>query len=318
MAAAGPVILLGGPTCSGKSELAVRLAGELGGVIVNADSMQVYADLAILTARPSPEDEVRLPHRLFGFLDAAIPCSAGLWHQHAFRVCREISESGQVPILVGGTGLYLKTFREGLASIPRIPEDVRIRVRRRLGCEGSEALHRELGRIDPDLAAALAPSDGQRVARGIEVFEATGMILSKWQASPPEGSWSGPLLQVSLLPPRKALNERCERRFDAMMAAGALEEAARLAARRLEPSLPALKCLGLASLIAHLEGRATLDRAIEDAKTATRRYAKRQFTWFRHQVPDALALRGFGFADEAGDVIDEVRRFLLTDGDHPA
>ncbi len=318
MAAAGPVILLGGPTASGKSDLAVRLAGEFGGVIVNADSMQVYADLAILTARPSPGDEARLPHRLFGFLDAAIPCSAGLWHQHAFRICREISDSGCVPILVGGTGLYLKTFREGLASIPLIPEDVRARVRRRLGCEGSEALHNELGRIDPELAAALAPSDGQRIARGIEVFEATGMRLSEWQVPPSEGGWSGPLLQVSLLPPRKALMERCERRFDAMMAAGALEEAARLAARCLDPSLPALKCLGLASLIAHLEGRAALDRAVEEAKTATRRYAKRQFTWFRHQVPDALAFGAFGFGDEAGGVVDEARRFLLTDGDHPA
>ena len=318
MAATGPVILLGGPTASGKSDLAARLAGELRGVIVNADSMQVYADLAILTARPSAEDEARLPHRLFGFLDAAVPCSAGIWHQHAFRVCREISDSGRVPILVGGTGLYLRTFRKGLASVPRIPEDVRVRVRRRLAGEGSEALHKELGRIDPDLAAALAPSDGQRIARGVEVFEATGMMLSRWQAPPPEGGWSGPLLQVSLLPPRKAVMERCERRFDAMMAAGALQEAARLAARGLDPSLPALKCLGVASLIAHLEGRATLDRAVKEAKTATRRYAKRQFTWFRHQVPDALALGAFGFGDEAGGVVDKARRFLLTDGDHSA
>ena len=296
----------------------MRLAGELGGVVVNADSMQVYADLAILTARPTPEDEARLPHRLFGFLDAAVACSAGLWHRHARRVCREAGVEGRVPVVTGGTGLYLKTFREGLAPVPAIPGAVRSAVRRRLSEAGAGALHGELRDVDPDLAATLSPSDGQRIARGLEVFRATGVALSRWQEGPRRGGWSGPVLQVSLLPPREALMERCDRRFDAMMEAGALEEAARLARRRLDPSLPACRSLGVPSLTAHLDGRLGLDAAVAEAKSATRRYARRQVTWFRHQAPGALVVEAFGFEAAAGRALDGARRFLLTARDHPA
>ncbi len=316
--AGAAVILLGGPTASGKSDLARRLASDLGGVIVNADSMQVYADLAILTARPSREDEARLPHRLFGFLDAAVRCSAGLWLRHAREACREIAGSGRIPILVGGTGLYLKVFREGLAPVPAVPRSVRSRIRRRLADEGAEALHRHLLECDPDLASTIAPADGQRIARALEVFEATGTRHSLWLARRREGGWDGAAFQVSLLPPRPALMERCDRRFDAMLAAGALEEAARFAARQLDPSLPACRSVGLSSLLAHIEGRLTLAEATDAAKTATRRYARRQYTWFRHQVPDAFEVCAFGFAEEAGDVAGEARRFLLTVSDRPA
>ena len=305
-----PVILIGGPTASGKSALAVRLAEEVGGVIVNADSMQVYADLSILTARPTASDEARCKHHLFGFLDAATPCSAGLWHRRARGICLEISASGQVPIVVGGTGLYLKTFREGLAPIPDIPRDVRERVRQRLATRGPEALHADLGRIDPDLAAVLAATDSQRIVRAHEVHEATGTRLSEWMTRSREGGWEGPLWQLSLLPDRSPLFERAVARFDGMMAAGALEEAAAFAARRLAPSLPVTRCVGLASLTAHLDGRLTLEEACEEAKRATRRYARRQFTWFRHQGGAASLLNAFGDDEDAGDVIASARRFL--------
>ncbi|MCE2520986.1 MAG: tRNA (adenosine(37)-N6)-dimethylallyltransferase MiaA [Alphaproteobacteria bacterium] len=305
----GPVILIGGPTASGKSVLAMRLAEEVGGVIINADSMQVYADLAILTARPVASDEARCKHHLFGFLDASTPCSAGLWHRRARGICLEVSSSGRVPIVVGGTGLYLNTFREGLAPIPDIPGDVRERIRQRLSLEGPEALHAELGRTDPSLAAVLFPTDSQRIARAHEVHEATGTRRSEWMTRSREGEWEGPLWQISLLPDRSLLFERAVARFDRMMAVGALEEAAAFRARRLDPSLPATRCVGLASLMAHLSGRLTLDEACDDAKRATRRYARRQFTWFRHQSADASLLHAFG--DEcASDIIARARCFL--------
>ena len=308
----GPVILIGGPTASGKSGLAMRLAEDVGGVIINADSMQVYADLAILTARPTASDEARCKHHLFGFLDAATPCSAGLWHRRARGICMEVSASGLVPIVVGGTGLYLKTLREGLAPIPDIPGDVRERVRQRLSTKGPEALHADLGRIDPTLAAVLAPNDSQRIARAHEVHEATGTRLSEWMTRSREGGWEGPLWQISLLPDRSLLFERTVARFDRMMAAGALEEAAAFAARRLDPSLPATRCVGLASLTAHLAGRLTLEEACDEAKRATRRYARRQFTWFRHQAGDASSHDAFGDDESAGDIIARARRFLSS------
>ena len=308
----GPVILIGGPTASGKSGLAMRLAEDVGGVIINADSMQVYADLAILTARPTASDEARCKHHLFGFLDAATPCSAGLWHRRARGICMEVSASGLVPIVIGGTGLYLKTFREGLAPIPDIPGDVRERVRQRLSTKGPEALHADLGRIDPTLAAVLAPNDSQRIARAHEVHEATGTRLSEWMTRSREGGWEGPLWQISLLPDRLLLFERTAARFDRMMAAGALEEASAFAARRLDPSLPVTRCVGLASLTAHLAGRLTLEEACDEAKRATRRYARRQFTWFRHQAGDASLLNAFGDDENAGDIIARARRFLSS------
>ncbi len=306
----GPVILIGGPTASGKSNLAMRLAEDVGGVIVNADSMQVYADLAILTSRPTASDEARCGHHLFGFLDAAAPCSAGLWHRRARGICLEVSSSGLVPIVVGGTGLYLKAFREGLAPIPDIPGGIRERVRQRLATEGPAALHADLERIDPDLAVVLASTDGQRVARAHEVHEATGTRLSEWMTRSREGGWKGPLWQISLLPDRALLFERAVGRFDGMMAAGALEEAEAFAARRLAPSLPATRCVGLASLTAHLTGRLTLEEACDEARRATRRYARRQFTWFRHQAEEALLLDAFGDDGSADHIITLARRFL--------
>ncbi len=308
--ATGPAILIGGPTASGKSDLAMRLADEVGGVIVNADSMQVYAGLSILTARPTPEDEGRCEHRLFGFLDPATPCSAGLWHRRARRLCQEISESGRVPVVVGGTGLYLRTFREGLAPIPDIPGDVRDGVRKRLAIQGPAALHAGLGRIDPALAAVLSPADSQRIARAHEVHEATGTPLSAWMTRSREGGWEGKLWQISLLPDRPLLFERTAARFGRMMAAGALGEAAAFARRCLDPSLPATRCVGLASLTDYLAGRLTLEEACDEAKRATRRYARRQYTWFRHQSGDASLVHGFGDDESAGAIAVRARCFL--------
>ena len=305
----GRAILVGGPTASGKSELAMRLADAVGGVIVNADSMQVYAGLPILTARPASHDEERCEHRLFGFLDPATPCSAGAWHRRARRICQEISESGRVPVVVGGTGLYLRTFREGLAPIPDIPAGIRDGIRQRLAIEGAAVLHAGLRRIDPALAAVLSPADSQRIARAHEVHEATGTPLSEWMTRSREGGWKGKLWQISLLPDQPLLFERTALRFGRMMAAGALDEAAAFARRCLDPSLPATRCVGLASLTAHLAGRLTLDEACDEAKRATRRYARRQYTWFRHQSRDASLIHGFGDGDSAGDIVARARSF---------
>ena len=307
-------VLLGGPTSSGKSSLALSIAGAFGGTLVNADSMQVYRDLRVLTARPSDEDEARCPHRLFGFLGAETRCSVGLWHGRALAECRAAAARGSVAVLAGGTGLYLAAFRHGLAPVPDTPAEIRATLEARMAASGPEVLHRELAGVDGELAAVLAPSDRQRIQRGLEVHEATGTPLSAWRRRPRRGAWPGPVLQITLVPPRDALYRLCDRRFDAMLENGALGEVARLAARRLDRSLPAMRVLGVPHLMAHLDGRMDLESAAARARADTRRYAKRQTTWFRHQVPDALRVEGFGFESAADAAQVAVGRFLRESG----
>jgi tRNA dimethylallyltransferase len=280
-------VLLAGPTASGKSALALALAERLGGVIINADSMQVYRDLPILTARPTPEDESRVPHCLYGHVDAAESYSTGHWCLEAGEAMAAAERKGRLPILVGGTGLYFKTLTQGLAAVPPIPPEVRAAVRGRLEREGVAPLYADLTRRDPETARRLMPGDRARITRALEVVEATGRSLTDWhrEAMTPVLD-PATAVKVFLALDRAELYRRIDVRFERMLAAGALAEVAGLAGRSLPPSLPAMKALGVPWLIRHLKGEITLAEAAEASKRDSRRYSKRQETWFRNQLPD--------------------------------
>ncbi|WP_146688157.1 tRNA (adenosine(37)-N6)-dimethylallyltransferase MiaA [Bradyrhizobium canariense] len=280
-------VLIAGPTASGKSALALELAEKAGGVVINADSMQVYRDLRIITARPTREEEARVPHRLYGHVDAAVNFSAGSWVNDAATALAEARAQKHLPIFVGGSGLYFKALTRGLSAVPPIPAEIRDDVRARLERNGVEALHAELRERDPVSAERLKPRDRTRIARALEVVEATGRSLTDWHREGlppllPPGEFSA----VFLAPERDALYARIDARFDAMLAAGALEEVAALGARHLDPLLPAMKAHGVPALIRHLDGEITRQEAAEVGRSDTRHYAKRQFTWFRHQLPE--------------------------------
>jgi tRNA dimethylallyltransferase len=283
-------VLIAGPTASGKSALALDVAESLGGgVIVNADSMQVYRDLRVITARPTADAEVRAPHKLYGFVDAAENYSVGRWCLDVEGVLTEIYKKGHMPILVGGTGLYFKALTSGLAAVPPIPADIRASVRGRLQHEGAPALHAELVRLDPASAQRVTVNDRSRISRALEVVLATGRALSDWhrEGLPP---LIDPALAVKVFVTceRKELVRRIEVRFDAMMKSAALDEVRRLAARKLDPALPAMKAHGVPWLTRHLNGEISREEAAAGAVMDTRRYAKRQLTWFRNQMKDWL------------------------------
>jgi tRNA dimethylallyltransferase len=280
-------VLIAGPTASGKSALALELAQKTGGIIINADSMQVYRDLRVITARPTPEEEAKVPHRLYGHVDAAVNFSAGHWVADAAAALAEVCAQNRLPIFVGGSGLYFKALTRGLSAVPPIPPAIRESVRARLERDGVEALHAELAQRDPDTAERLKPRDRTRIARALEVVEATGRSLTDWhrEGLPPLLP-SGEFSALFLAPDRDQLYARIDARFDAMLKAGALEEVAALAARHLDPLLPALKAHGVPALIEHLGGGITREEAAAIGRANTRQYAKRQFTWFRHQLPE--------------------------------
>ncbi len=281
------IILIAGPTASGKSALALELAQRRDGVIVNADSMQVYCDLRIITARPSVEEERRVPHRLYGHVDAAENFSVGRWCEEVAAVLVETRRTARPAILVGGTGLYFNALTRGLAAVPPIPANIREEVRARLQRDGVTALHAELKWHDPAAAARLMPGDRARITRALEVVLATGRSLLDWHdENKPAGVDSARAAKIFLAPDRDELMRRIDARFDAMMAAGALEEVRALAARNLAPNLPAMKAHGVPWLIRHLNGEITGEQAVEEAKRDTRHYTKRQATWFRNQLPD--------------------------------
>ena len=256
--------------------------------------MQVYRDLRVITARPTPEEEARVPHRLYGHVDAVENYSVGRWLADVGPVIDDVRAAGRVPILVGGTGLYFKALTKGLSNVPPVPAEIRVAVRARLDAEGPAALHAELARRDP-ASAALKPGDRTRIARALEVLEATGRPLSQWhdQGSPPLLD-AARAVKVFLAPERPDLRRRIDARFDAMLARGALDEVRALAARKLDPLLPAMKAHGVPWLIRHLNGEISLEEAAQGGKNDTRRYTKRQFTWVRHQLPDWtwMALEG--------------------------
>jgi tRNA dimethylallyltransferase len=280
-------VLIAGPTASGKSALALALAEAFRGMIINADSMQVYRDLTIITARPTPQDLQRAPHRLYGQVDAAENYSVGRYLVDASNALQEANRAERIPIFVGGTGLYFKALTHGLSAVPPIPADIRVKVRARLAAEGAHALHAELSQRDAATAARLRPADRSRVVRALEVIEATGRPLTEWHGHGKSALLdSRQVLTAFLTPERNELYRRIDARFEMMLAAGALEEVRALAARNLDPLLPAMKAHGVPWLGRHLAGEITLEVATERAKQDTRRYAKRQFTWFRHQLSE--------------------------------
>ena len=276
--------LIAGPTASGKSALALRLAEAVGGEIVGADSMQLYRDLPVLTAAPSAEEMARAPHHLVGTVDAADGWSVGRWLRAAVEALAQIAARGRPAIVVGGTGLYFRALTQGLAEVPPIAATVRKRAAADFEEMGEAAFRDRLAQHDPAAAARIAPGDRQRLARAWEVFAATGMALSDWMATGEPvlapGTWRGVVLE----PPREALYARCDARLAAMADHGALEEVRALLARGLDPNLPAMKAVGVREFAAHLRGEATLAEALARAQQETRRYAKRQLTWQRGQM----------------------------------
>jgi len=284
-----PVIVIGGPTASGKSGLALAIAERLDGVVINGDAIQVYRDLRLLTARPSAADENCAPHRIYGMLDATETCSAGRWQALALAEIDAATAAGKRAVVVGGTGLYLRALTEGIAPIPDIPADIRTAARARYAEIGGAEFYAELGARDPVMAARLEPADGQRLMRAWEVIEATGRSLAQWQDEPVEAPELD-FTMIVLTPPREDIYAACDARLDAMVSGGVLDEVGALMQRaeseKLDPSLPVLKAVGYAELAAHLAGRSTLEAAVATAQQQTRRYAKRQMTWFRHQLPD--------------------------------
>jgi tRNA dimethylallyltransferase len=277
-----PLALIAGPTASGKSALALALAERTGGVIVNADSAQVYSDLRVVTARPSRQDEARAPHRLYGYRDGAHPCSAADWAADARQEIEAIHAKARLPILVGGTGLYIRTLLDGIAPVPEIDPDIRAVVRALPVAEAFEALEHE----DEEAARRLSASDGSRIARALEVVRSTGKPLHQWQKERTGGiGGSATLRPLILLPPRDWLYLRCDSRFGEIMLRQGVEEVGSLLVRDLDPALPIMRAIGVPEIAALLTGELTLGQALEAGRIATRHYAKRQYTWFSRQPP---------------------------------
>lgn len=277
-------ILIAGPTASGKSALALELARKAGGVIVNADSMQVYGVLDLLTARPGLAELEAVPHHLYGHVPPSVRYSVGAWTRDVASLLSGGALEGRRPVIVGGTGLYFRALLGGLSQMPEIPPEVRERWREQLDADGPQALHRVLSERDPAAAGRLSPADGQRIVRALEILDVTGRSILEWRGEP-----GTPLVdpasaeRIVLDPERSELARRIDERFDRMMAQGAVEEVRRLLALDLPPALPAMKAIGVRGIAAMLAGEIDAEEAVMRAKAATRQYAKRQLTWFRNQ-----------------------------------
>ncbi|MGY9000629.1 MAG: tRNA (adenosine(37)-N6)-dimethylallyltransferase MiaA [Rhodospirillales bacterium] len=280
-----PILIVAGPTASGKSNFALAAAHKFDGVIINCDAMQVYRELRIISARPSEEDEAKAPHKLYGLIPASQSCSVGVWRELAVLEIEACWNAGKLPIITGGTGLYIKSLMEGLTEIPDVSPEIRAEATTRLGEVGATAFHRELSKFDPVSAKRLNPADSQRVIRAFEIYLGTNRCLSDWHANGPTTQPLKALYQMVIFePPRAELYAKCESRFDLMIANGALEEVDALRGLHLCPTLPAMKALGVQELISYLNGDLPLEVAFLAAQQATRRYAKRQLTWFRNQI----------------------------------
>ncbi len=282
MTSASPYIMIAGPTASGKSQLAIDLARRLGGAVINADSMQLYADLTVLTARPQPQEMQDIPHHLFGICDAAHRASVAEWLGLAATAIANVRAAGQLPIIVGGTGMYLQAGLRGIAPVPDVPADLHqhcIDLYRELG---GAKFRDALAGYDADIAARLVDSDSQRLVRAMGVAMATDHPLSWWQQQPHKGALLGSVVTIAMMPPRPTLYDRINQRFDHMLMHGAVDEVARLMARQLDPGLPLMKALGVKPIADFLKGDITKDDAAFIAKRDSRRYAKRQMTWIRN------------------------------------
>ena len=281
-------ILITGPTASGKSALAIEMARRHGGVVINADSMQVYDVLRVVTARPSVSDMEGVPHHLYGHVDPRRSYSTGEWLREVTTLLDALSQEGVTPVIVGGTGLYFKALTGGLSAMPDIPEGIRAGLRARLADEGPAALHRVLAGVDPATAERLGEQDGQRIVRALEVIEATGRSIGEFQAG------TGPVVidpararKIVVLPDRAVLARRIDRRFAAMLDQGAVEEVEALLALKPDPDLPAMRAIGVSQIAAMLKGEMARADVIDRASAATRQYAKRQMTWFRNQMDES-------------------------------
>lgn len=309
-----PVIVIGGPTASGKSAMALALASQFGGEIVNADSMQIYEDLPVLTARPDAVDRERALHHLYGVLNMGERCSAGQWRDLAVDAIQDIHVRGGVPVVVGGTGLYLKALMTGLHDMPVVPADIRDGLNLRLRNEGAPALHSELTAADPATAKNLNPADGQRIVRALEIFLHTGRGLRSWQSGEPEDAPADMrFFRLALLPPREYVYTVANDRFDGMLENGAIEEVASLLARSPAADFPLLKAVGVPPIRAYLGGGIDRERLIELGKRDTRRYAKRQVTWFRRQFIPQMTIETKYSEINMDKIFSEIRKFLLTD-----
>ncbi|MBB3441696.1 tRNA dimethylallyltransferase [Rhizobium sp. BK379] len=281
-------ILITGPTASGKSALAAKLAKQHGGVVINADSMQVYDTLRVLTARPSEEDMEGVPHHLYGHVPAGQAYSTGAWLRDVTALLPRIRAEGKLPVFVGGTGLYFKALTGGLSEMPVIPEAIRQRLRGRLLQEGQDVLYADLAKADPAVARSLNPQDGQRIVRALEVFEATGQSIAEFQGQ------AGPVIvdpetarKIVVLPDRAVLHQRINGRFEKMLEQGAEEEVKALLALDLPAEMPVMKAIGVSQIAAMLRGEMSRSEVIERGSAATRQYAKRQMTWFRNQMDES-------------------------------
>ena len=312
--AQNPILIVCGPTASGKSALALDIARAFDGVVINADSMQVYRELRILTARPNDEDLRRAPHRLYGIASVTEVFSAGRWRELAVAEIRAAHGAGKLPIICGGTGFYIRALTEGLSEIPDIPADIRSATRQRIKTIGNEAAYRELAKRDPKTAMQLNPGDTQRVMRALEVLEATGRSLANWQAeakTAPDSDWRFHTLLIE--PDRSELNRVIEDRFQQMIGQGALREVAGLDG--IDGDLPALKAVGVADLRLHLADQMSLDEAVTRAQTATRRFAKRQTTWFKNQIIADKSIKTQYSESLTGELFSFIRNCVLTPSD---
>ena len=308
-----PVVIIAGPTACGKTELALQVAEKFNGEIVNADSMQVYAELCILTARPDASELARAPHHLFGCLPASERCSAGRWLDMARTVLADIHARGRLPVVCGGTGLYLRALTEGLAPVPEVSDEIVAGISAHLDSVGGAAFKTELAAVDPEAAERLPASDRQRLVRAAAVFATTGRTLTDWQKEQSAGpGYAARYGTIVLMPPRDEMYAAIDRRFDQMMAAGALEEARSFAGLGLAADLPASRAVGVAELSHVLSGEWTLETAVDKAKTASRHLAKRQVTWFKRQIRTDLCIEEKFMERDCEKIFSFIREFLLT------
>jgi len=305
-----PVVIIAGPTASGKTALALDIAAEFNGTVINADSMQVYRELRVLTARPGDDEEARAPHKLFGVLPASEICSVGRWLTLAEAEIETAWKEGRLPLIVGGTGMYIRALVEGLAAIPEIPDAINDEVRALYDELGGEAFREELAKLDGDAAERLPAGDSQRLTRAMAVVRATGKSLAHWQEEGKGPSLKARFLTIALVPGREDLYAACEARFEAMLENGAIDEVKALMALSLDASLPAMKALGVPELGRQVNGEISLDEAADTAKQATRNFAKRQLTWLRNQVNTDHVIEDFYRPAHRDQVATAIRVFL--------